>query len=73
MQHHGVVLQVEPPLFTIEDDTSPNVFENQIIPDTKEAQETSSLLSVDELLDSVSEIFLFIQIGVLIFLEIRQT
>ncbi|KAL5543379.1 hypothetical protein UlMin_007163 [Ulmus minor] len=55
VKDNGSSNEVEPPLFTIEDDTSPNVFENQIIPDTKEAQETSSLLSVDELLDSVSE------------------
>lgn len=50
---NGIVLQVELPLFTSEDDVSPNE-PPLFTTDTKEP-ESPSLLSVDELLDSVSE------------------
>lgn len=46
---------VEPPLFTIDDDALPNASENQTDPDTKLAAESLSLISVNELLDSVLE------------------
>lgn len=47
-------VQVEPPLFTIDDDALPNASESQTDPDTKLAAESLSLISVNELLDSVS-------------------
>ncbi|XP_062114862.1 protein SEMI-ROLLED LEAF 2-like [Humulus lupulus] len=46
---------VEPPLFTAEEDVLPNVFGNQTDSETKQASENRTLLSVDELLDSVLE------------------
>ncbi|PON74225.1 Coatomer beta subunit [Parasponia andersonii] len=46
---------VEPPLFTTEEDVLSNVFGSQTDPDTKQDPESHSLLSVDELLDSVLE------------------
>lgn len=50
----GFTVQVEPPLFTIDDDALPNASESQTDPDTKLAAESLSLISVNELLDSVS-------------------
>lgn len=49
------IVQAEPPLFTIGDDALPNASENQTDPGTKVAVESLSLISVDQLLDSVSE------------------
>ncbi|KAM5552228.1 protein SEMI-ROLLED LEAF 2 [Rosa sericea] len=46
---------VEPPMFIIDDDALPNASESQTDPDTKLAAESLSLISVNELLDSVVE------------------
>ncbi|XP_030492904.2 protein SEMI-ROLLED LEAF 2 isoform X1 [Cannabis sativa] len=46
---------VEPPLFTTEEDVSSNMFGNQTDSEAKQASESPSLLSIDELLDSVLE------------------
>lgn len=50
------IVQAEPPLFTIEDDVLANASENQTDPDTNVAVESLSLISIDELLNSVSEV-----------------
>lgn len=49
-----VIFQAEPPLLIIEDDI-PSAFGSQTDLGTKQALESQNLLSVDELLDSVSE------------------
>lgn len=50
-----VILQDEPPLLIIEDDVLPCAFGSQSDLSTKQAPDSQNLLSVDELLDSVSE------------------
>ncbi|CAN6696962.1 unnamed protein product [Malus baccata var. baccata] len=55
VQDDGEPDKAEPPLFTIEDDVLANASENQTEPDTKVAVESLSLISIDELLNSVSE------------------
>ncbi|KAM1815383.1 hypothetical protein EV2_029398 [Malus domestica] len=55
VQDDGEPDKAEPPLFTIEDDVLANASENQTDPDTKVAVESLSLISIDELLNSVSE------------------
>ncbi|XWS35528.1 hypothetical protein CRYUN_Cryun20dG0004900 [Craigia yunnanensis] len=47
--------KVEPPLFTVDDDVLPSIVEGQTGPDTCLALEPRNLLSVDELLDALSE------------------
>ncbi|XVF22936.1 hypothetical protein REPUB_Repub12eG0213800 [Reevesia pubescens] len=47
--------KAEPPLFTVEDDILPSTFEGQTGPDTCLALEPQNLLSVDQLLDALSE------------------
>ncbi|XP_070681232.1 uncharacterized protein [Malus domestica] len=55
IQDDGEPDKAEPPLFTVGDDALPNASENQTDPGTKVAVECLSLISVDQLLDSVSE------------------
>ncbi|KAM1589625.1 hypothetical protein ACFX10_028497 [Malus domestica] len=55
VQDDGEPDKAEPPLFTIEDDVLANASENQTDPETKVAVESLSLISIDELLNSVSE------------------
>ncbi|KAI5341908.1 Hypothetical predicted protein [Prunus dulcis] len=55
IEDNGTRDMVEPPLFTIEDDVLPNATESQTDPDKKVSMESLSLISVDELLDSVLE------------------
>lgn len=55
VQDGGEPDKAEPPLFTIGDDALANASENQTDPDTKVAVESLSLISIDELLNSVSE------------------
>ncbi|KAM1503702.1 hypothetical protein ACFX13_029251 [Malus domestica] len=55
VQDDGEPDKAEPPLFTIEDDVLANASENQTDPDTKVSVESLSLISIDELLNSVSE------------------
>lgn len=50
-----MILQDEPPLLIIEDDVLPSAFGSQSDLSTKQAPDSQNLLSVDELLDSVSE------------------
>lgn len=50
----GFTVQVEPPMFIIDDDALHNASESQTDPNTKLAAESLSLISVNELLDSVS-------------------
>ncbi|GMJ16160.1 EFR3 OF PLANT 1 [Hibiscus trionum] len=47
--------KVEPPLFTVDDDALPNIFKGQTGATTCLAPEPQNLLSVDELLDTLSE------------------
>ncbi|XWS45739.1 hypothetical protein CRYUN_Cryun14cG0005500 [Craigia yunnanensis] len=47
--------KVEPPLFTVDDDVLPSKFEGQTGPDACLALKPRNLLSVDELLDALSE------------------
>lgn len=72
--HNGFTVQVEPPLFTIEDDVLPNATESQTDPDKKLSTESLSLISVDELLDSVSVVSCSLAecCGFAAFAEIRQ-
>ncbi|XP_075658360.1 uncharacterized protein LOC142628198 [Castanea sativa] len=46
---------VEPPLFTTDDDVLPNAFERPADSGTQQGMESTTLLSVDELLNSVPE------------------
>lgn len=65
--YNGVNVQVEPSLFTIDDDILPNKFEGQTDPGIELALVNPGLLSVGELLNAVSFspfIVLFIQIYV---------
>ncbi|KAM1673916.1 hypothetical protein ACFX2K_040050 [Malus domestica] len=55
IQDDGEPDKAEPPLFTVGDDALPNASENQTDPGTKVAVECLSLISVDQLLDSVLE------------------
>ncbi|KAM1555990.1 hypothetical protein PS2_039411 [Malus domestica] len=55
VQDDGEPDKAEPPLLTIGDDALPNASENQTDPGTKVAVESLSLISVDQLLDSVLE------------------
>ncbi|KAM1018162.1 hypothetical protein ACFX2C_039817 [Malus domestica] len=55
VQDDGEPDKAEPPLFTIGDNALPNASENQTDPGTKVAMESLSLISVDQLLDSVLE------------------
>ncbi|XP_068342588.1 protein SEMI-ROLLED LEAF 2-like [Pyrus communis] len=55
VQDDGEPDKAEPPLFTIGDDVLADAAENQTDPDTKVAVESLSLISIDELLHSVSE------------------
>ena len=48
-----VLVQVEPPLFTTDDDVLPNAFEMPADSGTQQGMESTILLSVDELLNSV--------------------
>ena len=48
-----VLVQVEPPLFTTDDDVLPNAFERPADSGTQQGMESTTLLSVDELLNSV--------------------
>ena len=52
--YNVVNVQVEPPLFTVDDDVLPSIVEGQTGPDACLALEPRNLLSVDELLDAVS-------------------
>ncbi|KAJ4971996.1 hypothetical protein NE237_005095 [Protea cynaroides] len=47
--------EVRPPILTIDDDTLPEAFDGQTDPNLLLGMQTSNLLSVDELLDSVLE------------------
>lgn len=50
----GFTVQVEPPMFIIDEDALPNASESQTDTSTKLAAENLSLISVNELLDSLS-------------------
>ena len=52
--YNVVNLQVEPPLFAVDDDVLPSTIEGQTGLDAGLALEPQILLSVDELLDAVS-------------------
>ncbi|KAK6285271.1 hypothetical protein POUND7_011450 [Theobroma cacao] len=47
--------KVEPPLFTVDDDVLPSKFESKTGPDAHLAPELQNFLSVDDLLDALSE------------------
>ena len=53
MMYSRVLVQVEPPLFTTDDDVLPNAFERPADSGTQQGMESTTLLSVDELLNSV--------------------
>ncbi|KAK6261038.1 hypothetical protein SCA6_015512 [Theobroma cacao] len=51
----GNLSDVEPPLFTVDDDVLPSKFESKTGPDAHLAPELQNFLSVDDLLDALSE------------------
>ena len=53
----GVLVQVDHPLFTTDDDILPNAFERPADSGTQQGMESTTLLSVDELLNSVSYLY----------------
>ena len=53
MMYSCVLVQVEPLLFTTDDDVLPNAFERPADSGTQQGMESTILLSVDELLNSV--------------------
>ncbi|KAL0004002.1 hypothetical protein SO802_011563 [Lithocarpus litseifolius] len=52
-----VLVQVERPLFTTDDDVLPNAFERPADSGPQQGMESTTLLSVDELLNSIVELY----------------